>query len=88
MVASESGDAAECDEHRSSDKNLTLAFLRKGVVVWPVISETAKIDLVVIAGILNGQCYINKVLTLHLLPFLRQMPVAAISASGASRCHF
>ena len=39
------------------------------------ISATAKTDLVFIDSNLNGQRYINEVLTHHVLPFLRQMPV-------------
>ena len=44
-------------------------------MVWAGISATAKTDLVFIDGNLNGQRYINEVLTHHVLPFLRQMPV-------------
>ena len=44
--------------------------------MWAGISATAKTDLVFIEGNLNAQRYINKVLTTHVLPFLRQMPVA------------
>ena len=44
-------------------------------MVWAGISATAKTDLVFIDGNLNGQRYINEVLTPHVLPFLRQMPV-------------
>ena len=45
-------------------------------MVWAGISATAKTDLVFIDGNLNGQRYIDEVLTPHVLPFLRQMPVA------------
>ena len=45
-------------------------------MVWAGISATAKTDLVFIDGNLNGQRYIDEVLTPHLLPFLCQMPVA------------
>ena len=44
-------------------------------MVWAGISATAKTDLVFF-GSLNGQRYINEVLTPHVLPFLRQMPYA------------
>lgn len=54
----------------------TVAFQGGGVMVWAGISATAKTDLVFIEGNLNGQRYINEVLTPHVLPFLRQMPVA------------
>ncbi|MEW8545001.1 MAG: transposase [Candidatus Thiodiazotropha sp.] len=53
----------------------TVAFQGGGVMVWAGISATAKTDLVFIDGNLNGQRYINEVLTPHVLPFLRQMPV-------------
>ena len=45
-------------------------------MVWAGISATAKTDFVFIDGNLNGQRYIDEVLTPHLLAFLRQMPVA------------
>ena len=41
-------------------------------MVWAGISATAKTDLVFIDGNLNGQRYINEVLTHHVLPFLPQ----------------
>ena len=44
-------------------------------MVWVGISATAKTDLVLIDGNLNGRRYIDEVLTPHLLPFLRRMPV-------------
>ena len=44
-------------------------------MVWAGISATAKTNLVFIDGNLNGKRYIDKVLTPHVLPFLRQMPV-------------
>ena len=44
--------------------------------MWTGISATAKTDLVFIDANLNGQRDIDKVLTPHVLPFLRQMPVA------------
>ena len=53
----------------------TVAFQGGGVTVWAGISATAKTDLVFIDGNLNGQRYINEVLTHHVLPFLCQMPV-------------
>ena len=53
-----------------------VAYQGGGVMVWAGISSTAKTDLVSIDGNLNGQRYIDKVLTPHVLPFLRQMPVA------------
>ena len=45
-------------------------------MVWAGISATAKTDLVFIDGNLNGQRYIDEVLTPHVLPFLRHMSVA------------
>ena len=45
-------------------------------MVWTGISATAKADLVFIDGNLNGQRYIDEVLTPRVLPFLRPMPVA------------
>ena len=45
-------------------------------MAWAGISATAKTGLVLIDGNLNGQRYIDEVLTPHLLPFLFQMPVA------------
>ena len=53
-----------------------VAYQGDGVMVWAGISATAKPDLVFIDGNLNGQRYIDEVLTPHVLPFLRQMPVA------------
>ena len=53
-----------------------VAYQRGGVMLWAGISATAKTDLVFIDGNLNGQRYIDGVLTPHVLPFLRQMPVA------------
>ena len=53
-----------------------IAYQGGGVMVWAGISATAKTDLVFIDGNLNGQRYIDEVLTHHVLPFLRQMPVA------------
>ena len=44
--------------------------------MWAGISATVKMDLVFIDGNLNGQRYIDEVLTSHVLPFLRQMPDA------------
>ena len=44
-------------------------------MVWAGISATAKTDLVFTDGNVNGQLYINEVLTHHVLPFLCQMPV-------------
>ena len=45
-------------------------------MVWAGISATAKTDLVFIDGNLNDQRCIDEVLTPHVLPFLRQKPVA------------
>ena len=57
-------------------------------MVWAGISATAKTDLVFIDGNLNGQQYIDEVLTPHVLPFLRQMPVAdPIFQDGNARPH-
>ena len=53
-----------------------VAYQGGGVMVWAGISATAKTDLIFIDGNLNGQRYIDEVLTPHVLPFLRQMPVA------------
>ena len=53
-----------------------VAYQGGGVMVWPGISATAKTDLEFIDGNLNGQRYIDEVLTPHVLLFLRQMPVA------------
>ena len=53
----------------------TVAFQGGGVMVWAGISTTAITDLIFIDGNLNGQRYINDVLTPLVLPFLRQMPV-------------
>ena len=53
-----------------------VAYQGGGVMVWAGSSATAKTDLVFIDGNLNGQRYIDEVLTPHVLPFLRQMPVA------------
>ena len=54
----------------------TVAFHGGGVMVSSGILATAKADLVFIEGNLNAQRYINEILTPHVLPFLRQMPVA------------
>ena len=43
------------------------------------ISANAKTDPSFIEGNLNCQCYINEVLTRHLLPFLRWMLVSLSS---------
>ena len=45
-------------------------------MMWAGISATARTDLVFIDGNLNGQRYIDEVLAPHVLPFLRQIPVA------------
>ena len=45
-------------------------------MVWAGISAMAKTDLVFSDGNLNGQRYIDEVLTPNVLPFLRQKPVA------------
>ena len=50
--------------------------------MWAWISSTAKTDLVFIEGNLNVQCYINEALTPHVLPFLRQIPVANTKFQG------
>ena len=44
-----------------------VAYQGGGIMVWAGISASAN---------LNGQRYIDEVLTPHVLPFLRQMPVA------------
>ena len=43
-------------------------------MVWAGVSANARTDLVFINGHLNGQRYINELLTPHVLSFLRQMP--------------
>ena len=49
-----------------------VAYQGGGVMVWAGISATAKTGLVFSGGNLNGQQYIDEVLTPHVLPFLRQ----------------
>ena len=53
-----------------------VAYQGGGIMVWAGISASAKTDIVFIDGNLNGQRYIDEVLTPHVLPFLCQMPVA------------
>ena len=53
-----------------------VAYQGGDIMVWAGISATAKKDLVFIHGNLNGQRYFDEALPFHVLPFLRQMPVA------------
>ena len=53
-----------------------VAYQGGGAMVWAGISATARTDFVFIDGNLNGKRYIDEVLTPHVLPFLRQMPLA------------
>ena len=51
-----------------------VAFEGGGVMVWVGVSANARTDLVFVDGNLNGQRYINEVLTPRVLLFPRQMP--------------
>ena len=51
-----------------------VAFQGGGVIVWAGVSANPRTDLVFTDDNLNGQRYINEVLTPHVLSFLRQMP--------------
>ena len=54
-------------------------------MVWAGVSANARTDLDFIDGNLNGQRYPNKVLTPHVLPFLRRLGCAWKSCIGATR---
>ena len=62
-----------------------VAFQGGGVMVWAGVSANARTDLDFIDGNLNGQRYTNKVLTPHVLPFLRRLECAWKSCIGATR---
>ena len=49
-----------------------VAYQGGGVMVWAGITATAKTDLVFLDRNVNGQRYIDDVLTPHVLPFLHQ----------------
>ena len=49
------------------------AYSGGSVMVWAVVTADRRTDLVVVPGILTGQRYIDEILHLHVVPFLRPM---------------
>ena len=57
-------------------------------MVWAGVTADRHIDLVVVPGILTGQCYIDKILRPHVVPFLHPMGNNGIFQDDNPRPHW
>ena len=56
-------------------------------MVWAGVTSDRGTDLIVVPGILTGQRYIDEILRLHVVPFLRPMGNNGIFQDDNARPH-